>query len=224
MTKTVHARRSWLSGLGATAAAVLLGSGRAAAQSTGGAFKAARHPEDDWLDTLVGKHRTFVDTSDVGGVTDGLLNTSNLYAANQSGYGLGDKDIAVVFCLRHASTVFAFNDAMWAKYGKAFSDRAGFKDPKTQQVPSVNLFNTPGADVGTRGITFDALAKRGTQFAICAMATRNVAGLIATGNGGNADAIAKELMANAIGSSHFVAAGVVAVNRAQERGYTLLRA
>lgn len=220
----MHARRSWLSGLGATAAALVLGSGQVAAQSSTGGFRPARHSEDDWLDALPGKHRTFVDTSDASGVTDGLLNTNNLYAANQSGYGLGDKDVAVVFCLRHASTVFAFNDAMWAKYGKAFSDRASFKDPKTQQAPSVNLFNTPSADVGTRGVTFDALAKRGTHFAICAMATRNVAGLIATASGGNADAIVKELMANAIGSSHFVAAGVVAVNRAQERGYTLLRA
>jgi len=39
---------------------------------------------------------------------------------------------------------------------------------------------------------------------------------------GNADAVYKELVANLIPNSHMVAAGVVAVNRAQEYGFTLL--
>jgi hypothetical protein len=48
--------------------------------------------------------------------------------------------------------------------------------------------------------------------------------MAASATGGNADAVVKELMANAIANSHFVPAGVVAVTRAQERGYSLLRA
>jgi intracellular sulfur oxidation DsrE/DsrF family protein len=115
---------------------------------------------------------------------------------------------------------------MWAKYGKVLSDMAAFKDPKTQPPPSINLLNsaTAGAAWGTRGITLDSLVKRGVHFAVCGMATRAVAGLAATATGGNPDAVVKELMANAVTNNHFVAAGVVAVTRAQERGYTLLRA
>ena len=45
-------------------------------------------------------------------------------------------------------------------------------------------------------------------------------GMLATGSGGNADAIYNELAANLIPNAHLAAAGVVAVNRAQERGYT----
>ena len=97
MEEDVQARRSWLSGLGVTLAAFVLGSRKALAQSAESPFRPARHPEDDWLEALPGKHRTF-------------------------------------------------------------------------------------------------------------------------------DAVVKELMANAIANSHFVPAGVVAVTRAQERGYTLLRA
>jgi len=38
----------------------------------------------------------------------------------------------------------------------------------------------------------------------------------------NGDAVYKELVANLVPNSHMVAAGVVAVNRAQEYGFTLL--
>jgi hypothetical protein len=56
------------------------------------------------------------------------------------------------------------------------------------------------------------------------MATHFFAGELAKTAGGSAEAIYKELAANTIPNSHMVAAGVVAVNRAQERGYTLLTA
>jgi len=57
---------------------------------------------------------------------------------------------------------------------------------------------------------------------VCDMATHFFAGQVAMAIGGNADDVYKDLVANLIPSSHMVAAGVVAVNRAQERGYTLL--
>jgi hypothetical protein len=39
-----------------------------------------------------------------------------------------------------------------------------------------------------------------------------------------ADAMVKEFTARALPNSHFVAAGVVGINRAQEHGYTLIYA
>ena len=41
-------------------------------------------------------------------------------------------------------------------------------------------------------------------------------------SGGNADAVYKELSSNLIANSHLAPAGIVAVNRAQERGFTLV--
>jgi hypothetical protein len=51
-----------------------------------------------------------------------------------------------------------------------------------------------------------------------------LSGQVASAVSGNADAIYKELTSNLIPNSHMVSAGVVAVNRAQEYGYTLLTA
>ena len=52
------------------------------------------------------------------------------------------------------------------------------------------------------------------------MATRRVAGVIAQATSASADAIYNELTSNLVPNSHMVPAGIVAVNRAQERGYT----
>jgi len=54
--------------------------------------------------------------------------------------------------------------------------------------------------------------------------TRNLAGTIASAVGGNAESIYNELVANVVSISHMVPAGTVAVNRAQERGYSFVRA
>jgi hypothetical protein len=225
MTKHMRARRSMMSGLGAAAVGVALGSRPAAAQTPGaGRFQAARHQQDAWLDAIAGKHRTFIDASTPRGAGEALLYANNLYEANKSGYSVPESDIVVVACMRHFATPFAYNDAMWKKYGKVFSMMLEFTDPKTKQVPSTNLLNSTayGMALTNLGTTIDSVVKRGTRFAVCDMATHFFAGQVAMQTKGNADAIYKELAANLIPNSHLVAAGVVAVNRSQEYGYTLL--
>ena len=217
-------RRSFLSrltaGLGVTGLA--LAPGVATGQTAPG-FRAARHKEDDWLDTLGTKHRFVFDTTATPGFLDAMLFANNFLTANQTGYGLTDADSGVVIVARHFSTAFAYNDAMWAKYGARLAERATPPDfaPKT---PVKNPFNTTGADLPTRGITVQSLAGRGVHFAVCGMATRFAAGQIAQATGGNADAVFAELSANLVPNAHVMAAGIVAVNRAQERGYTLATA
>jgi len=56
------------------------------------------------------------------------------------------------------------------------------------------------------------------------MATNRIAGVIAAAVKSTQPEIYKELAANLLPNGHIVAAGVVAVNRAQERGYTMLSA
>jgi intracellular sulfur oxidation DsrE/DsrF family protein len=62
------------------------------------------------------------------------------------------------------------------------------------------------------------------QLAVCSVATRGFAGAIAQATGGNTDNINNELVANLLTNSRMVPAGIVAVNRAQERGYTFVSA
>ena len=178
------------------------------------------------MDKLPTKHRMVVDGVTANGAGEAVLFASNLYAANKAGYQLGDTDLGVIVVMRHFATPFAFTDAMWAKYGKAMSAMLNFNDPKTKEAPTTNLFNSSayGLTLPNLGNTIDALIKRGTQFAVCDMAMHFAAGQLAQGGGGDADAIYKDFVANLVPNSHVVPAGVVAVNRAQERGYTLIYA
>src|SRR5262249_59636611 len=99
----------------------------------------------------------------------------NYFTGNKNGYGLEPKDLAVVIGMRHQSTGFAFNDAMWAKYGAGLAERAGnFTDPKTKAVPEINVYRASGygQELPNLGVTIDAVAKNGVHFAVCQMAPR----------------------------------------------------
>jgi intracellular sulfur oxidation DsrE/DsrF family protein len=232
MTHDNWARRSLLSGLGAAVAAVALGSRTARGQTRSstptpaGRFQPTRHEQDAWLNQVPGKHRTFIDCATVGGAGEGVLYANNLYVANKSGYQLTESDLAIVVCMRHFATVFAYNDAIWGKYGKAISDLVQFTDPKTKQAPSTNLLNSAdyGMTMSNLGNTIPSVVKRGTQFAVCDMATQFFSAQVAAVVKANPQELYKEFVANLIPNSHMVAAGVVAVNRSQEYGYTLLTA
>jgi intracellular sulfur oxidation DsrE/DsrF family protein len=224
-------RRSFFARLsvGVTAvAAGLIGRGETVqAQSGGNAqWQPGRHELDDWMDKIPGKHRFIFDTVTVDGFGLALPFANNYYRANQTGYGLNDSDLAVIIVARHNSTPFAFNDAMWAKYGAPIAKRAEFNDPKTKEAPKSNLYKSSdyGDALANRGVSLDAIMKRGVHFAVCQLATRAYAGAIAMAVGAQTDNIYNELTANLLSNSHLVPAGIVAVNRAQERGYSFVRA
>jgi hypothetical protein len=113
---------------------------------------------------------------------------------------------------------------MWAKYGMSLAARAKVEDPKTKLPPKMNLYNVAGYGelLRNRGTTLDSLFKLGVHLAVCTLSTHGYAGVIAQATGGNADAIYSELVANVMSNVRMVPAGVVAVSRAQERGYTLV--
>jgi intracellular sulfur oxidation DsrE/DsrF family protein len=220
----MHARRSFLSRLGVAAAAVGVGSARAFAQTgstktpaESGSAKAsversdswqpARDARDDWFEQIPGRHRLFFDTLTDGGLREARTFANNYFDASKSGYGLDQGDVAVVICLRHMATPFAFTDAFWVKYGPALAESLKLADPKTVANPHKTQL--------------EALIKRGVHIAVCDMASHRFAGGIARKVNGDAEAIYKEMVATVVGNAHFVAAGIVAVNRAQERGYSI---
>ena len=222
-------RRSFLSklGIGLTGTGVAVGtkvSGSQLQSSAPGRWLPARHAQDDWLDELPGTHRFVVDTMTPEGFGNALAFLNNYFTANQNAYGLKDSDLAVVVVARHNSTPFAYNDAIWAKYSGPITQRNKFADPKAKQPPTTNLFNATGyGDLLTnRGTTLEGLLKRGLRLAVCQVSTRGYAGAIARATGGNAEAVYNEIVANLVnGNARMVPAGIVAVNRAQERGYSL---
>jgi hypothetical protein len=213
-------RRSFLGGLGGAFAVRPASAAEQSVSNT--SFEPARHAEDDWMGQIGGKHRMLFDTTTPDGFGHALLFASNFIDTNKNAYGLDYPDIGVLIVARHNSTSFAYNDMMWEKYGKAFSQRASFTDPKTKEAPTANLFNASGygATLPSNGMTLDSLIKRGAHFGVCRLATRLLAGAAATTTGSDAGKINEELIANIVPNAHMVPAGIVAVNRAQERGFT----
>jgi intracellular sulfur oxidation DsrE/DsrF family protein len=228
--QSLMARRSFLARLVVGAGvlfATAVGSSAALADvaaSGDAAWRPARHDQDNWLDQIPGVHRFMFDTTTPAGFDAALRFATNYYNTNQNAYGLKETDLAVLVIARARSTSFGYNDAMWAKYGAQFSEQSGFTDPKTKQAPTVNFYAK--ADDGSGDPisgAMQALIKKGIHFAVCATATRNIAGRIAKATGGDTDAIIKELGANLIcPNARLVPAGIVATNRSQERGYSIV--
>ena len=210
--------------LAALTSASLGGADVAAAASLRSApWQPARHPQDDWFEELPGKHRFFFDATSAVGAGESIAFASNFLVASAKGYQLGESENAIVIGLRHHATLFAFSDAIWQKYGVPLSERISYVDPRTRQPPVVNIYQAIGygALLPNRETTLNAMAKRGVHFALCDMATQVYAGVAAGKLGLKASDVYEELRASALPNAHFVAAGIVAVNRAQERGYTI---
>jgi intracellular sulfur oxidation DsrE/DsrF family protein len=173
------------------------------------AWQAARHAQDDWLDDNTAKHRVILDTWNPEHFPDALQFAGNIVETNKTDYDIPPGELAVVICVRHRTTPFAFNDAMWTKYGKSLSAQMAWSDPNAQGTPTANPY----------GKRLTALAAQGVQLAICNRTTRAYSSRAARESGAANDVVLKEFMANTIIAGHFVPAGVVAVTRAQERGY-----
>lgn len=210
MTKHIKGRRAMMAGLGAVATAGVLGGRDAQAQgaSPSSPFTPTLHTEDAWMSAMRGSHRIVMDVTSPEGLPDGIRFAGNLFTGHKTGYGVEEADLAIVICLRHSATAYGYGDGVWSKHGKTL-------DSKTTPPPEANPFNS-----GSR-LQLADLAKRGVQFMVCGTASRGLAGRIA-GQGGDADAVLKEMVANLIPSARIVAAGVVGVTHAQERGFSLL--
>jgi hypothetical protein len=206
-------------------AAIAAGASPAQGQSGGAAWRPERHEKDDWLDKIPGKHRLVFDTISPEGFGEALAFANNFMRTNQSDYGLQNNDLAVVIVVRHNSTAFGYNDAVWAKYGLPLSLRVGFTDPKTKQAPKSNLYRASdyGQMLPNRGSTLDTVVNLGVVVAVCQLATRGIATSLAQTTGQTADKVYEELVANVVSNARMVPAGIVAVSRAQERGYTFVR-
>jgi intracellular sulfur oxidation DsrE/DsrF family protein len=208
--------------------AAVLGAGLAAAapaeaavSGAPAAWAPAREKLDDWLD-IPAAHRFLFDCVTPPGVPTLLGSARNYYLANRDAYGLEPSRLAVVVIFRTAAVPFGYTDAIWAKYGRVLGPNAQVIDPATGAAPTRNIFNVKGAPgPGAGGVVLSDLADRGAQFAICETATRGVAQALAAATGGQAAAIHAELAANLIANARLVPAGIVTLNRAQERGYAV---
>ena len=165
------------------------------------------HPADAWLDELKGQHKNIYDCLSIEHGPDGWAFARNFLTANTGPiYNLTDADVNVIVCVRHLSSVYGFNDAMWAKYKLGASQKVNDGDVPATRNPQSNTANT--------------LAKRGVIVAICGMATSRIARMVAGDAGMSAADVEADLRANLVTpTARVVAAGVIITNRAQEKGF-----
>ncbi len=186
-----------------------------------------RYPQDAWFDQLPGKHRLFLDATNAEEAGDAVGFAWNFLRTSATGYQLKDEDEAVVICLRHSATEFAFSNEIWAKYDVLRTTK--YKHPETgKQVKGGNVFR-PGSTSPKSvddGFSLDGMATRGVHFAICGAATRGLAGMIAGEKASKDDRqkIVDELMASGPANAHFMASGILAAQRAGEYGYSIIKA
>ncbi|MGE3277119.1 MAG: hypothetical protein AB7O67_18550 [Vicinamibacterales bacterium] len=207
-------RRTLLSSLAATAAVLTPRSLFAARPQSGTSPAGApgRHAIDDWLDKAGRVHRVVFDTWVADRFGEAVGFAGNWMRVNKSEYGLTDADLGLVIVVRHGTGPFAFNEAMWTKYGQIFAGRMSALNPEKHPNPTTNV----------HAERLKALAGQGMHLAVCNLTTRAYTQLIAEATSREADAVYQELTSNTVGPATFVPAGIVAVTRAQERGYSLV--
>ena len=211
MNQSQFGRRGLLAAFGALAGVIAAGTRRAEAQASATTFRPLFHDQDRWMDQIPGRHRVICDVSSPVGVVEALRFVSNIYEGNRAGYGVEQADLATIVILRHQATSFGYGNGLWAKYSAAYLEQSGYKSSSGAQ--STNPHLSPNA--------LEGFIQRGVQFGVCATATRGIIRRI-TSSAEEGEAIFKEVQANLIPNSRLVPAGVVAVTRAQEYGYSVL--
>lgn len=185
-----------------------------------------RYAQDAWFDSLPGKHRLFLDATEVAEAAGAMGFAWNFLRTSQTGYNLKDADQAVIVCLRHNATELAFSNDIWRKYDILRTLK--YKHPDTGKlVKGGNVFRPGSTNPKSMSdaFTVDGLARRGVHCAVCGVATRGLASQIA-GPKASRDAvedIMDELVAALPANAHLMASGILAAQRAGEYGYTVLR-
>lgn len=214
-------RRGFLARLAAGAAgAAALATGLPAAARALPPLRRARPigDPDHWLDALTGKHRQIYDVLSPDKASEGAAFARNFLNANNDGYGLADAEINAVVSFRHMAFAMGLDDAMWSKY--ALGELLGWNDPGTKAPAVRNTIAGSADDTRKQSASLAALQARGAVFTVCGMAMSAFAGRAAERAGAAHDAVVADFRAHFVPGAVEVVAGVVAVNRAQERGFS----
>jgi intracellular sulfur oxidation DsrE/DsrF family protein len=173
---------------------------------------------DQWLDGIKGVHKQFFDAVSTN---DGasLAFAMNFMDTNKAAYALKDDALTAIVGLRHFAIPIAFNDKIWAKYklGEFFK----ITDAKTK-APSVrNLWFHPAPkELMFDGQAYDKLQGRGVIFTVCNVALTVLSGIVADAAKVPKASARDEWIANMLPGATVVPSGVLAANRAQEKGCT----
>ncbi len=211
-------RRSFLGRVAAGAALVGLGGRTAAAEVVADREEGPEGFSEAWLGKLNGKHKQFFDATSVNNGF-GLVFAMNFLNSNNEAYKLADGNLSAVVGLRHFAIPIAFTDDIWHRY--KLGEFASVMDPATKAPSTRNLFFKPrDGDMMMPMGAVDRLLARGVQVTCCNVALTILSGMLSKNAGKSPEEAKKEWIAGMIPGVVLVPSGVLAVNRAQEKGCT----
>lgn len=173
----------------------------------------AASDHDAWMSPLKGKHRQFFHTLDAN--DRAMLMASNYLDAYLNEFGAKAGDVNAVIGVHGPGLSIGFNDAAWAKYGIGKS--VSVIDPLTKEASLRNTFARGGA------LSVETLQKRGVVFLMCNTALRLRSRGFAAERGETYETVYEDLKASRLPGVLLVPALVVAINRAQEAGFSYVR-
>jgi intracellular sulfur oxidation DsrE/DsrF family protein len=218
MLDLTASRRTFLGSLAATAAAGVVGMSlpeRLIAQQQ--AMKASSNPEfEKWLGRIKGKYKQVFDAPSTNG---GLpLAWSRVFIMSNMQLGVPAKDITSVLVLRHDAIPFAMNDDLWAKYdfGEAFNVRNFI----TGQREKTHFLWKPKQETPLPRMSLDKLLEDGVLVGVCDLALTFNSMHVGEKMKMDPAEVKKEWVAGIFPGVQIVPSGVIAINRAQQRGCT----
>jgi intracellular sulfur oxidation DsrE/DsrF family protein len=210
---STHPRRGFIGRAAAAIAALTAGIPQTARGETLSIGMADDSAHDAWMRPLKGKHRQLFHALDAN--DRAMLMASNYLDAYEHEFGAKPGEVNAIIGVHASALNIGFTDAAWAKYGVGKS--ANVMDATTKEPAIRNIFATGG------DLAVDTLQKRGVVFLMCNTALRLRSRALAKERGEPYEVVYKDLEASRLPGTILVPALVVAINRAQEKGFTYVR-
>lgn len=207
------ARRRFLAQLSGGLAAMAGVSAPLAAQQVSAALSDPDH--DAWMQRASGEHRVLFHATGPG---DGapMLMAMNYLDVYASAYNASREHVSVVIGVHGSALPIGLNDGAWDRY--ELGRRINVNDPDTKEPAKRNVFAVGGP------ISIDTAMARGIVLLVCNVALTMTAGSIARARSLVAADVYNDLKSSVLPGAVVVPGLVVAISRAQEKGFTYIRA
>lgn len=170
-----------------------------------------------WLGKIKGKHKQVFDVPMPNGGM--AFAWSRVFLMTNAQVGAAENDVTAVVVLRHDAIPFGMDHGLWPKYkfGEAFKITDGATNAPAVRNP---FYQPKEGELPLPGMSIEDLVKSGVLIGICDLALSFYSGRMAKGMGMDGAEIKKDWVAGLLPGINLVPSGVLAVNRAQEKGCT----
>ena len=170
-----------------------------------------------WLSKIKGSHRQVFDAPKAN---DGMpFAWSLVFMMMNEKIGVKNGDTQSVLVLRHDAIPLAMQSPLWAKY--KLGERFEIKDHVTKEAATRNPFYKPKqGELPLPGMSVEDLLKAGVLIGVCDLAITFNTMRMAKDLGVDAGKLKQEFVDAIIPGIVRVPAGILAINRAQERKCT----